>query len=97
MYKMHFNTIRGGGPKVNNICLRQQVMIEGITFNSQLKVCEIQFLVSCVLIGGWTIFWLETIQIYINIEKEYKKKDEKSSNQRQLNYMKKHKKQTNTH
>ena len=42
-------------------------------------------------------FLLETIQIYINIEKEYKKKDEKSSNQRQLNYMKKHKKQTNTH
>ena len=45
----------------------------------------------------YDIFLLETIQIYINIEKEYKKKDEKSSNQRQLNYMKKHKKQTNTH
>ena len=49
------------------------------------------------MVVNFFFFWLETKQIYINIEKEYKKKDEKSSNQRQLNYMKKHKKQTNTH
>ena len=42
-------------------------------------------------------FLLETTQIYINIKRKYKKKDEKSSNQRQLNYREIHIKQTNTH
>lgn len=48
--KTSFDTIRGGGSKVNNICI-SQVMISDILVYFILEMCEIQLLASCVPIG----------------------------------------------